>query len=72
MNIRNDAVAVIPRELIKDKRISVNERSLLITISLADKGEGITISDLCKFRCRLMFLLHQYFEQIWISFQDRA
>lgn len=64
MNIRNDAVALIPRELIKDKRISVNERSLLITICLADKGEGITIEDLCIHEGRTKRTIRKYIKNL--------
>lgn len=64
MIIRNDAVAVVSRELINDKRISVNERSLLITISLADKGDGITISDLCKFEGRTKRTIRKYIKNL--------
>ena len=64
MIIRNDAVALVPRELINDKRISVNERSLLISISLADIGEGITISDLCKFEGRTKRTIRKYIKNL--------
>lgn len=64
MNIRNNSMVVIPRKLIEDKRITVSERSLLITIALADKGDSVTIEDLCKYEGRCKRTIRKYINHL--------
>lgn len=64
MIIRNDSMVVIPRKLIHDKRISIGERSVLIVIALADKGEPITIEDLCQYEGRTKRTIRKYLKNL--------
>ncbi len=64
MIIRNDSMVTIPRKLIQDKRISIGERSVLITIALADKGEPITIEDLCQYEGRTKRTIRKYLKNL--------
>ncbi len=52
LTIRDNAMVAVPQKLIEDRRIPARERSVLFTIALADKGDGITIDDLCEFEGR--------------------
>lgn len=64
MTIRDNAMVAIPRKLIEDKRISTGERSVLICIALADKNDGITLEDLCKYEGRCMRTIRKYLKHL--------
>jgi len=57
-------MVTIPRKLIQDKRISIGERSVLITIALADKREPITIEDLCQYEGRTKRTIRKYLKNL--------
>ena len=62
--IRDNAVVVVPQKLIEDRRIPASERSVLLTIALADKGNGITIDDLCEFEGRTKRTIRKYLKHL--------
>ena len=64
MIIRDDSMVLISRKLIQDKRISIGERSVLIAIALADKGEPITIEDLCQYEGRTKRTIRKYLKNL--------
>ena len=64
LTIRDNAMVTVPQKLIEDRRIPARERSVLFTIALADKGDGITIDDLCEFEGRTKRTIRKYLKHL--------